>query len=245
MLLENARKKTCPRKQDLYDIFCAILYLLKNAVTWRALPSDFPSPSTVRYYFDQWGKVSDETGTNLLAQALKSPVAQERVNNGSKPWTSFCIVDAQSVRNTDTARHKGYDAGKRVSGIKHHIAVDSEGLSHAIEVTTADVNDRKGALPMFVLNTEALSNVTQVLGDAGYTGAWFAQQVSNILGAGVQIARRNELHKFVAIPRRWVVERSFAWLEKCRRLRKNCERKLHTSLQFVVLAFIALLLRRY
>lgn len=153
-------------------------------------------------------------------------------------------MDAQSVRNSDTAMHKGYDAGKKVSGIKRHIAVDSQGLPHAIEVTTADVNDRKGALLMFLLNADALSNVTYALADAGYTGAWFEEQVWHILGAEVQIAKRNELHKFVVIPRRWVVERSFAWLEKCRRLWKNCERKLHTSLQFVILAFIALLLRR-
>ena len=70
-LLEGARKKTCPRRQDLYDIFCAILYLLKNAATWRALPGDFPSPSTVRYYFDQWNAVPDGGTDSLLAQALK------------------------------------------------------------------------------------------------------------------------------------------------------------------------------
>ena len=70
-MLEKSRNKTCPRKRDLYDIFCAILYLLKNAATWRALPSDFPPPSTVRYYFDQWSKVCDETGVSLLEQALK------------------------------------------------------------------------------------------------------------------------------------------------------------------------------
>lgn len=70
-MLEGARKRTCPRRQDLYDIFCAILYLLKNAATWRALPADFPSPSTVRYYFDQWSAVSDGGVDSLLAQALK------------------------------------------------------------------------------------------------------------------------------------------------------------------------------
>ncbi len=70
-LLEGARKKTCPRRQDLYDIFCAILYLLKNAATWRALPGDFPSPSTVRYYFDLWSRNSPDGTESLLAQALK------------------------------------------------------------------------------------------------------------------------------------------------------------------------------
>ena len=149
------------------------------------------------------------------------------------------------MKNTDTARHKGYDAGKKVSGIKRHIAVDTQGLPHAIYVTTADVTDRDGALAMFTLKKTALWATTKVLADGGYTGENFARGVKEILGAEVEIAKRSELHKFVVIPKRWVVERSFAWLEKCRRLWKNCERKLETSLQFVVLAFLAILLKRY
>jgi transposase len=98
---------------------------------------------------------------------------------------------------------------------------------------------------MFALHDDTLSAVTQVLVDGGYTGEEFERRVWQILGATVQVAKRNELHKFVVIPKRWVVERSFAWLEKCRRLWKNCERKLNTSLQFAVLAFIALLLRTH
>jgi transposase len=154
-------------------------------------------------------------------------------------------VDAQSVKNTDTAQNKGYDAGKKVSGIKRHIAVDTQGLPHAIYVTTAEVTDRAGALAMFGQHREALSSVLIVMADSGYSGDKFAQGVMDILGATVEIAQRSELHRCAVIPKRWVVERSFAWLEKYRRLWKNCERKLHTSLQFVVLAFLALLLRRY
>lgn len=154
-------------------------------------------------------------------------------------------MDAQSVKNTDTARHKGYDAGKKVSGIKRHIAVDTQGLPHAIAVTTADVNDRNGALLMFLLNDDKLSEVRNVLVDGGYTGERFEDLAWQILGAKVEVAKRNELHKFVVLPKRWVVERSFAWLEKCRRLWKNCERKLHTSEQFIVLAFLSLLLKRH
>jgi len=120
------------------------------------------------------------------------------------------IVDAQSVKNTDTAKHKGYDAGKRVSGIKRHIAVDTEGLPHAIAVTTADVTDRKGALEALARHTKSLSKVVNVLADGGYTGRPFAEGISNILGASVQIAKRSELHQFAVMPQRWVVERSFA-----------------------------------
>ncbi len=154
-------------------------------------------------------------------------------------------MDAQSVKNTDTARHKGYDAGKKVSGIKRHIAVDTQGLPHAIAVTTAEVNDRNGALLMFLLNADGLSAVEKVLVDGGYTGERFEEMVFRILGAKVEVVKRNELHQFVVLPKRWIVERSFAWLEKCRRLWKNCERKLHTSEQFIVLAFLSLLLKRH
>jgi len=153
-------------------------------------------------------------------------------------------VDAQSVKNTDTAEHKGYDAGKKVSGIKRHIAVDTNGLPHAICVTTADITDRKGALEAFTLHQKSLSKVVNVLADSAYTGQPFADSVSDLLGAAIHIAKRNELHKFAVIPQRWVVERSLGWLEKCRRLWKNCERQLNTSLQFVNLAFLVILLRR-
>jgi transposase len=154
-------------------------------------------------------------------------------------------VDAQSVKNTDTAQQKGYDAGKKVSGIKRHLTVDTQGLPHAIEVTTADVTDRDGALWRLLLNVEILSAVVKLLVDGAYTGEPFAQRVKMILGAEVEIAKRCELHTFAVMPKRGVVERSFAWLEKCRRLWKNCERKLHTSQQMIVLAFVALLLRRH
>ena len=157
---------------------------------------------------------------------------------------SLLIVDAQSVKNTDSARHKGYDAGKKVSGIKRHIAVDSQGLPHAVAVTTAEVTDRKGTLQALDRCQSGLSQVKAVLSDGSYAGEPFAKAVRNMLGATVQIAKRREMHKFAVIPKRWVVERSFAWLEKCRRLWKNCERTLNTSLQFVHLAFLALLLRR-
>ena len=153
-------------------------------------------------------------------------------------------MDSQSVKNTDTAGHKGYDAGKKVSGIKRHIAVDTQGLPHGIHVTTADVTDRAGALAMFDRRRDDLSLVRNVLVDGGYTGKPFATAVQGLLGASVEVVKRNELHTFVVLPKRWVVERSFAWLEKCRRLWKNCERKLNTSLQMVVLAFTVLILKK-
>ncbi len=153
-------------------------------------------------------------------------------------------MDSQSVKNTDTAEQKGYDAGKKVSGIKRHIAVDTQGLPHAIHVNTADVTDRAGALAMFSAHQSSLNQVPNVLVDGGYTGKPFAAAVQDLWGASVEVAKRHELHTFAVLPQRWVVERSFAWLEKCRRLWKNCARKLHTSLHMVVLAFLVLILKR-
>ena len=149
------------------------------------------------------------------------------------------------MKNTDTAGIKGYDAGKKVSGIKRHIAVDTEGLPHALGITPANVTDRAGALNLLEKANENLANVVNVLADGGYTGMPFREAVKQRIGARVQIAKRNELHTFVVIPKRWVVERSFAWLEKCRRLWKNCERLAASSLAMMQLAFIRIVVRRY
>jgi transposase len=162
-----------------------------------------------------------------------------------KDKTSFGIVDAQSVQNACTAGEKGYDAGKKVSGIKHHLAVDTQGLPHAIIVTTANISDRDGALEMVALNLENLSEVEKYLVDGGYSGEKFADAIKKLCGAEVEVVKRNELHKFVVLPKRWVVERAFGWLDHYRRLWKNCERSLHNSLQMAILAFISILIRRF
>ena len=131
-----------------------------------------------------------------------------------------------------------------MSGIKRHIGVDTQGIPHFVLITTANVTDRVGALEALHLKKSHLQKVESILVDGGYTGEAFATGVQEILGATVQVAKRSELHKFAVIPQRWVVERSFAWLEGCRRLWKNTERILNSSLQFTYLAFLMLLLRR-
>jgi transposase len=136
-------------------------------------------------------------------------------------------------------------AEKKISGIKLHPGVDTNGLPHAIHVTTANVTDRDGAVEMIDINAPNLTNVSKVLCDGGYTGENFAAAVQTLINADVEIAKRNELHKFVVIPKRWVVERTNAWLEKYRRLWKNCERLIHTTFEMTTLAFISILLKRY
>lgn len=242
-LLESSRKKTRPRELDLYDVFCGVLYILKSGCQWRMVPSDLPKWRNIYAYFQIWSEQKDGE-KSVLEQALKKIIGDVRTTHGRKEKTSFCIIDVQSVKNTDTTEEKGYDVGKKISGIKRHIAVDSQGLPHAIYITTANITDRTGAIIMVRQHTDSLSNVLSLLVDAGYTGETFSEQIKAIIGATVQVAKRSELHTFKVIPKRWIVERSFAWLEKCRRLWKNCERKLNTSLQMVVLAFLALLLKR-
>jgi transposase len=123
--------------------------------------------------------------------------------------------------------------------------VDTQGLPHAIHITTANVTDRAGAVLLVSQTKENLSEVKNILVDGGYRGEKFALLMQDMLGATVEVAKRSELHTFAVIPKRWVVERSFAWLEKCRRLWKNCERKMNTSLHMVSLAFLSLLLKRF
>lgn len=168
-----------------------------------------------------------------------------RKSLGRDPETTFGIVDAQSVKNTDTAENKGYDAGKKISGIKRHLCVDILGLPHAVDVSTANLSDRDGALDLFTNWGSNLSNLLNCLFDGGYRGEKFASAVHQILGCRTEVVKRNELHEFKVLPKRWVVERSFGWLEKCRRLWKNCERKLSSSRSMVLLAFIVIVLKRF
>jgi transposase len=123
--------------------------------------------------------------------------------------------------------------------------VDTNGLPHAIHVTTANITDRNGALEMIKICDPNLTEVAKTLVDGGYTGENFANAVQALIGADVEVAKRSELHTFAVIPKRWLVERSFGWLEKYRCLWKNCERKISNSLQMTILTFIRLLLKRH
>ncbi|WP_262350691.1 IS5 family transposase [Lactiplantibacillus plantarum] len=243
--LEAARQSTRPRKYDLYALFCAVAYVLKTGCQWRQLPADFPNWQSVYYYYRVWSEEQIIDEPSILDKCLKKLSLPYGKKQSRSAKTSFIIIDAQSVKNTDTAEHHGYDGGKRISGIKRHLAVDINGLPQAIHITTANVSDRDGASAMLALNYDHLRQVKSVLVDGGYTGSNFAADVYTNLKATVQVAKRNELHKFEVLPQRWIIERSFSWLDKCRRLWKNCERQLNTSRQMVILAFLVLLLKRF
>ena len=132
-LLESVRKRTKPRTVDLHEVFNAVLYLLKSGCQWRMLPDGFPKWRTVHSYFAKWS-AADQDGVSVLERALKKSFGEARAKLGRNAMTGFLIVDAQSVKNTDSAEQKGCDAGKKVSGISRHIAVDTQGMPYTIAV---------------------------------------------------------------------------------------------------------------
>jgi Transposase DDE domain len=134
--------------------------------------------------------------------SLKKSVGAAREKLGQNAMTSFLIADAQSVKNTDNAEQKRYDAGKKVSGIKRHIAVNTQGLPHAVAVTAAEVTDRNGALAAIDRCNPNLERVESMLVDVGYSGQPFADGVMERLKATVQVVKRNELHAFAVLPKR-------------------------------------------
>jgi transposase len=240
-IIESARNARRPRSIDLYDVFCAVLYVNKSGCQWRMLPSGFPKWTAVFYYFQIWSEPK-RRGRTILASCLELLTGMIRSEDLRKEKAAFLIIDSKSIKNADTAEEKGYDGGKKISGIKIHIGADANGLPHSVHAAAANASDRDGALEMFRLNSERLSDVGKVLADGLCTGSNFADSVKEILGAAAEAAKRSELHKFVVVPKRWVIERSFGWLDKCRRLWKNFERKIHNSLQMVILAFLGVFL---
>ena len=158
-----------------------------------------------------------------------------------RPW----LLSTHKVLKIQTQQKlKDMMQERKISGIKRHIGVDTNGLPHSIHITPANITDRAGALEMFEKSKQNMTIVEKVLADGGYTGDKFKTAVKELINADVEIAKRSELHKFKVIPKRWVVERSFAWLEKCRRLWKNCESLIESSLGMIKVAFIRLLLKR-
>ncbi|WP_432648633.1 IS5 family transposase [Lactiplantibacillus plantarum] len=242
--LETFRKRTCPRKVDLYEVFNAVIFVIRTGTQWRQLPHVFPKWQTVYTYFAMWSKPLDDTEYSLIDLLLKKFVARERLRMGRSVRTSFVILDAQTVKNTATAEHKGYDGGKKISGIKRHLAVDINGLPMAIHVTTANVSERNGASALLALNESEFGLVQRIMADGGYTGDNFAQSAQTLVNAEVIIAKQSDLKHGQVTPQRWVVERSFSWLGHWRRLWFNCERKLNTSKVMVAMAFLRLLLAR-
>ena len=180
-----------------------------------------------------------------LGRQYKNQVGMARKKQGRNACSTLQIVDAQRVKNSDTACQKGYDAAKKVSGIKRHLAVDRQGFTHAVAVTTAEITDRKGALFALQQEQTELRQVQCVQCESGYVATPLSQGVRDILAkhVKVELAKRTEPASFKVMPKRWSVARSMAWWKKHCRLSKNWEHRRYTRVQCMRLAFRTLLLR--
>jgi putative transposase len=229
-----------PRATDLRAVLDAILYVLRTGCQWRYLPKDFPPKSTVWRYFDAWRR----DGTlDAIHDVLRT-----KVRAAEKPYAprTTASVDSQSVDTTGGGSARGRDNAKNVDGRKRHIVVDSMGLLLAVLVTAASVDDATAAAELFGrLDGQPVSKVRRVFADAKYHNhalyAWVAAHVDWAL----EIVRRPAGAKgWVRLPIRWTVERTFAWLGRCRRLTVDRERTTASAEAFVKLAMIHLMLNR-
>ena len=222
------------------DVFDAILYILRTGCQWRFLPNDFPPKSTVWRYFDKWR--GDGT-IDKVHDALRRKVRAEE-----KPWhpRTSASVDSQSVDTTSGGEARGRDNAKNVDGRKRHIVVDSMGLLLAVLVTAADVDDGEAAKELFGrLEGQPISRVRTMYADSKYHNLSLHAWVEENARYEVEIVRRPKGAKgWVLLPIRWTVERTFAWLGKCRRLSKDRERTVASSEAFVKLGMIHLMLNR-
>ena len=227
------------RKYDLREVVNAILYLVKTGCQWRMLPGDFPKWTIVYYYFSVWKK--NET----LEQIHESLVEKIRKKHGKNEEPSVGIIDAQSVKSTlVSSQDKGFDAGKKVKGIKRHIIVDTVGLILAVVIQSASVQDRDGAISVIDKLMEDWKKIIKIFADSGYRGELIGV-VKNRFKIELEIIKRNELHTFKVLPKRWIVERTFSWIDTNRRNSKNYERLNNTSVAMVHLSAIRIMLNRF
>jgi putative transposase len=227
------------RKYDLREIVNAILYLVKTGCQWRMLPGDFADWKIVYYYFSTWKK------KGIWETLHESLVEKTRVSAGRNEEPSVGIIDAQSVKNTlVSSEDKGFDAGKKIKGIKRHIIVDTLGLVLAIVVQSASIQDRNGAISVIEKLVENWRKIIKIFADGGYSGS-LIKKVKAAFRIDFEIIKRDEQHQFKVLPKRWIVERTFAWIDTNRRNSKNYERLNQTSVAMVHLSAIRIMLKRF
>ncbi len=222
------------------DVVDAILYLLRTGCQWRYLPGDLPPKSTVWRYFDGWRR--DRTLDTIHDQLRR------KVRAAEKPYhpRTTASVDSQSVDATSGGEQRGRDNAKNVDGRKRHIVVDSLGLLLAVLVTAADVDDARAAPELFArLEGQPVGKVGRMFADSKYHNFRLYEWVGEHARWGLSIVRRPEGKRgWVKLPIRWTVERTFAWLGRCRRLTKDREKSVLSSESFIKLAMIQLMSHR-
>jgi putative transposase len=237
-LLPPAKPGGRPRSVDLREVLHGLLYLARGGCSWRMMPKDLPPWSTCYDYFRTWRH--DGTWPKLN-DALRTQV---RHRDQRKKSPSLAIIDTQSVKTTEQGGPRGKDPHKRVNGRKRHLVVDTLGLVVAAVVHAADLQDRDGAKLVLATLVGRFPRLKKILADGIYNGG-IAEWAKQVGGWILELVVRPEgQKKFEVLPWRWIVERTFAWLGRYRRLSKDYERRPESSESWIYIAMIHLMLRR-
>lgn len=227
------------RKHNPFDILEAIFFIVYTGSQWRMLPQGYPPYPTVYYHYRSW------SARGYLEKALRILVKMKRHECGQTMFPTMTIIDSQSVRTGLSHSVSGIDGGKRIKGIKRHIAVDKNGYPLGIDITTANVHDSKGAERMISNVLSDFRQVRLIKADMGYRGA-FKEMHLEEFGIALECVKSNYgTSEFVPVSGRWVVERTFSWMQIYRRMMRNYEQYLFTARYMSILALLFFMLRYF
>jgi len=234
-------KRRGRRPADRRRILNGIRYLLRAGCAWRLLPKDFGPWQTVYHYFRLWSRDGTWAGLNEVLRR------EARAAVGKRAQPTAAILDSQTVRAADQAGATGYDAAKKTKGIKRHLLVDTLGLLLGVSITPANVSERDGARQFLSPWLRCWRWLRTLFVDGGYAGDDFADWIAAHRRTGslqVQVVPRHAAARFVVLPKRWIVERTFGWLMKHRRLVRHYEVKPLHAEAWIHLALVGIMLRR-
>ena len=237
-LIPAAKPGGRPRQLDMRQVLNALLYLVVTGVQWRLLPQEYPAWQSVYYYFRRW---RDEGVWQRIHDALRARV---RKKAGRHKHPTAAVLDSQSIKGSQVPGVRGYDGGKLLTGRKRHLLVDTMGLVLAVLVTSASVSDAAGARRLLSRLGGACKKLRRIFVDGAYRGElllWVLVHCRFVLSP---VLRPEGSKGFLVLPRRWVVERTFAWLTRCRRLAREYESLPASSEAMIYLAMIRLMTRR-